>query len=74
MTWNKTRERESETERERFWGEREQHSGKRKWRGLISTVGLNQQRLLISMTPENFLRVSINMNNRITANQDLGWH
>jgi hypothetical protein len=41
MTGNKARRRESETERERDLGrEGEQHSGERKWRGLILTVGL----------------------------------
>ncbi len=42
-------EREGERERERDLGrEEEQHSGERKWRGLILTVGLNQQHLRIS--------------------------
>ncbi len=58
------RRSERESERERDLGrEGEQHSGKRKWRGLILTVGLNQQHLRISTTPENFLKVSINNNN-----------
>ncbi len=40
----KARRTESETERERDLGrERKQHSGMRKLRGLILTVGLNQQ-------------------------------
>jgi len=47
MMGNKARGSERKTERERF-GERgrEQHSSERKWRGLISTIGLNQQHLL----------------------------
>ena len=58
MTRNKARRRESETERERNLGrEGEQHSSKRNWHGQILTIGLNQQPLLISMTPKNFLRV-----------------
>jgi hypothetical protein len=44
--------------------EGEQHSGKRKWRGLILTNGQNQEDLRISTTPKNFLKVSINNNNR----------
>jgi hypothetical protein len=45
---NNARRRESEKERERFGREGEAHSDERKWRGLILTVGLNQQRLLIA--------------------------
>jgi hypothetical protein len=54
---NKARERERETEREReVWGERERNTVERengmghlrRWRGLILTVGLNQQHLRIS--------------------------
>jgi hypothetical protein len=49
MTGKKARRRESETERERDLGrEGEQHSGGRKWHGLILTIGLNQQHLRIS--------------------------
>ncbi len=59
MMGNKARRRESETERN-LGRKGERHSGERKRRGLILTVGLNQQRLQISTTPENFLRVSIN--------------
>jgi hypothetical protein len=55
-----TGKKEGERVRER---EREQHSGERKQRGLILTVGLNQQHLRISTTPENFLKVSNNNNN-----------
>ncbi len=55
--------RERVRERERDLGrEREQQSGERKWRGLILTVGLNQQHLQI-LTTENFLRVSIKNTN-----------
>jgi hypothetical protein len=74
LTRNKAGKRERETERD-LGRVGEQHSSEIKQRGLILTVGLNQQHLRISMTPENFLRVSINKNNRrITANQYLGWH
>ncbi len=63
-TWwgmRQDRERDWHRERERDLGRGgEQHSSERKWRGLILTVGLNQQHLRISTTPENFLRVSIN--------------
>jgi hypothetical protein len=71
---NKARRRERETERERYLGrEGEQHRSKRKLHGLILTVGLNQQRLQILTTLENFLRVSITQNNGdISVNQDLG--
>jgi hypothetical protein len=42
-------EKEGERHRKRDLGrEGEQHSGRRKWRGLILTVGLNQQHLRIS--------------------------
>jgi hypothetical protein len=50
MMGNKARRRERKTEREkdlRREREREQYSGERKWRVLILTVGLNQQRLLM---------------------------
>ncbi len=60
MTGKKARKRESETEKEIFGREVEQHRGDRKQRGLILTIGLNQQYLQISTTPENFMSVSIN--------------
>ncbi len=55
MMGNKARERERETERERF-EERERNTVERenavghsrRWRGLILTIGLNQQLLRIS--------------------------
>ncbi len=53
MTGHKARRRKRETHRERkIWGEREQHSGARRWRGLILTVGLNQQHLQTLNTAE----------------------
>ncbi len=48
--------------------EREQHSGERKWRGLILTVGLNQQHLLTLNTWE-----FINSNNRQIICQSNFW-
>jgi hypothetical protein len=51
MTGNKARRRESETEREKDFGrEVEQNSGERKRHGLILTIGLNQQHLLMLNT------------------------
>ncbi len=47
MTGNKVRRRESERREKDLEREREQYSGERKWHGLILTVGLNQQRLLM---------------------------
>jgi hypothetical protein len=59
------KEGERVRERERVLGrEEEQHSGERKRRGLIFTVGLNQQHPRISTAPEYFLKVTINNNNR----------
>jgi len=46
MTGKKARKRESETERD-LGREGEQHRGQRKRWGLILTVGLNQQHLII---------------------------
>jgi hypothetical protein len=45
MTGNKARQRERDMERERFGERGEIHSGERKQRGLILTVGLKQQHL-----------------------------
>jgi hypothetical protein len=74
MTGKQASRRERESERERdLEREGEQHSSERKQRGLILTVGLNQQHLRISTTPENFWRVSINNNNgRIRRQSSFG--
>ncbi len=59
----KARRRESETERD-IWGDGRATQWPEKIAWVDLTIGLNQQHLRISTTPQIFLKVSINYNNR----------
>ncbi len=73
MTGNKARQRERETERD-LGREGEKHCGERKWHGSFEKMAwVDFDHWFKSVTPEYFLKVSINRTMGCGCQSRLGW-